>query len=211
MTATAEHSHRVVSDDAADVGELLTSRVAGSFTYHDLVTLSALEVRRLEVTEGGNLSMMSPSRVRHTRAIDDLRDWLREHGYDRERLEWDKVLITGERGGRVPDLIVVRDDVELGDDKIAFVPAETLVVLEVESPEPEDVDRDRVTKHRVYAHVGVPTYWRVEFDDAELPWLNVYFLDADGTAYGEAVTRRPLADVLRDKPAGFIRPDRWPG
>ena len=42
----------------------------------------------------------------------------------------------------------------------AFAPHEVLLVVEVVSP--GSTTMDRITKPRLYAHAGIPHYWRIE-------------------------------------------------
>ena len=73
------------------------------------------------------------------------------------------------------------------------------MVVEVECPGTELTDR--TLKPREYAAAGIATYWRIEFDPADEPWVHVSWLH-DG-AY---VERRcePLDEVLAGKPNDYI-------
>ncbi|TMA68682.1 MAG: Uma2 family endonuclease [Deltaproteobacteria bacterium] len=84
-------------------------------------------------------------------------------------------LAVGPRGGRKPDLSVfLPPALPAPSDTLVRVPAH--VVVEVTSPRPRDVRRDRVEKLADYARVGVRYYWLV---DRQLRSLEVYELGRD--------------------------------
>jgi len=84
-------------------------------------------------------------------------------------------LAVGPRRGRKPDLSVfLPPALPAPSDTLVRVPA--YVVVEVASPRPRDVRRDRVEKLADYARVGVRYYWLV---DPQLRSLEVYELGRD--------------------------------
>ena len=58
---------------------------------------------------------------------------------------------------RVPDVLVVRSD---QPERHWFAPSEVIVAVEIESPGSHL--EDRATKPALYAHYGIPHYWRIE-------------------------------------------------
>jgi Uma2 family endonuclease len=62
---------------------------------------------------------------------------------------------------RIPDCVIVRR-AAYGRDRNQYLPAETVLVVEVVSPGTESTDR--ILKPIEYAHAGVPHFWRVEID-----------------------------------------------
>lgn len=78
--------------------------------------------------------------------------------------------------GRKPDVSMFAPGTRLGArDKVQRIPP--LLVVEVLSPTPRDVRRDRLDKLREYARFGVRYYWLV---DTEMRLLEVFELGADG-------------------------------
>ncbi len=59
----------------------------------------------------------------------------------------------------VPDVMVVSAKAAAGWPT-SFAPHEVLLVVEVVSP--GSTTMDRITKPRLYAHAGIPHYWRIE-------------------------------------------------
>jgi len=85
-------------------------------------------------------------------------------------------IAVGPRRGRKPDLSVyLPGSVPALSDALVRVPPH--VVVEVASPRPRDVRRDRVDKLGDYAHAGVRYYWIV---DPQLRSLEVFELGRDG-------------------------------
>lgn len=67
---------------------------------------------------------------------------------------------------RIPDVLVLRSD---QPGRHWFSPSEVLVAVEIESPGSHL--GDRATKPALYAHYGIPHYWRIEL---EPPLVSVY-------------------------------------
>jgi Uma2 family endonuclease len=74
---------------------------------------------------------------------------------------------------RIPDVLVVRSDQPV---RHWFAPSEVLVAVEIESPGSHL--EDRATKPALYAHFGIPHYWRIEL---EPPLVSMY-----GSGHGNA-------------------------
>ena len=86
-----------------------------------------------------------------------------------------KVAVAPDRG-RKPDVAVYEADASLRRrDALSRTPP--ALVVEVLSPRPRDVRRDRLEKLREYARFGVRWYWLV---DPEARLLEVFELGADG-------------------------------
>jgi len=92
-------------------------------------------------------------------------------------------LAVGSRRGRKPDLSVfLPPALPAPSDTLVRVTAH--LVVEIASPRPRDVRRDRVEKLTDYARAGVRYYWIV---DPHLRSLEVYELGRDGR-YAVALT-----------------------
>ncbi len=63
-------------------------------------------------------------------------------------------------GWRIPDLLVRAVPSSTDRRDRVFPASEVALVVEVESP--TGLHRDRVVKHREYAEMGIPAYWRIE-------------------------------------------------
>jgi Uma2 family endonuclease len=84
---------------------------------------------------------------------------------------------------RIPDVLVIRSN---HPGKHWFTPAEVVVAIEIESPGSHL--EDRATKPALYAHYGIPHYWRIEI---EPPMVSTYELD--GNVYQMIGTTRRLS------------------
>jgi Uma2 family endonuclease len=81
--------------------------------------------------------------------------------------EWEAVYEVAFRvraDGRVPDLAVVRADVDVRPGHAAYAPTDFGLLVEIVSP--TSTGMDRVLKPAEYAAAGVPFYWRVETESA---------------------------------------------
>jgi Uma2 family endonuclease len=75
--------------------------------------------------------------------------------------------------GRIPDLAVVRVDVEATrSNRNPYAPSAFGLVGEVVSPRTRKIDR--FAKPGEYAEAGIPIYWRIELDPG--PRLHAYLL-----------------------------------
>jgi len=97
--------------------------------------------------------------------------WARRHGANVVGSE--AKIAVGARRGRKPD-IAMHLVQRLPAARDSLVRATPHLVVEVTSPRPRDVRRDRVDKHSDYAHARIPYYWIV---DPQLRTLEVFELD----------------------------------
>ena len=103
-----------------------------------------------------------------------LRRWVRSRGGQVASSE--AKIAVGPRRGRKPDLSVyVRGHVPRLDDRLIRIAPHA--VVEVASPRPRDVRRDRVDKTADYARAGIRYYWIV---DPRLRSLEVFELTDAG-------------------------------
>src|ERR1044072_1970404 len=68
-------------------------------------------------------------------------------------------LILSNISGVIPDLVFFRKDQRetiVKDDRLNGAPA---LVIEIVSPGPANIRRDRITKLQLYAAYGIPEYW----------------------------------------------------
>ena len=68
-------------------------------------------------------------------------------------------VILSDTSGVIPDLLVFLNeqrDTIIHNDRLKGPPA---LVIEILSPGPANTQRDRITKHQLYAKHGVPEYW----------------------------------------------------
>jgi Uma2 family endonuclease len=109
---------------------------------------------RYELHEG-NLVLMSPVTVWHSNTAWRLIGYFRAQG---RHCAGEVGIKSSHRDVRVPDVSVFHGPVD--DSKAMFPPSEFALVVEIVSPSSE-ID-DRVTKPWVYAHAGIPEFWRAE-------------------------------------------------
>jgi Uma2 family endonuclease len=113
--------------------------------------------------------------------IEVLRGWARRRG-GRVAASEAKIAV-GPRRGRKPDVSVyLRSRMPRPADTLITVAP--YVVVEVASPRPRDVRRDRIDKLRDYARAGIRYYWIV---DPQLRSVEIYELGRNGR-YGVALT-----------------------
>ena len=150
---------------------------------------------RYELHEG-NLVIMSPATAWHYRAGMRLVLY-----FDRKGLYagGEVGIKFGHRDVRTPDVTVFHGP--FNDSKAMFPPSDIAIAVEVVSPSSEI--EDRVTKPWVYAHAGIPEFWRVErITDSDDATIHRFVLDQ--TPDGEPVYRlagvTPLSEL--EKGAG---------
>ncbi|WP_030463186.1 Uma2 family endonuclease, partial [Kitasatospora sp. NRRL B-11411] len=90
------------------------------------------------------------------------------------------VLLDG-RGVVLPDLVVF-DGTGLQVGELLCTPVES-VVLAIEVVSPGSRVADRFTKPGLYAEKGVPSYWRVERGDDDVPVVHEFRLDREQGVY----------------------------
>ncbi|MEV6298197.1 Uma2 family endonuclease [Actinoplanes sp. NPDC051861] len=154
--------------------------------------------RHTELIDGALVFMMSPQRVWHARMVTALVNSLTDQApadieVDRE------ITIRLDRWNRPePDLLATKAPYD--PSRTFYTPEETLLVVEVVSP--ESAHRDRTVKLRKYAEAGIANYWRIEEEDGS-PVVHTYELDGPTKSYaptgihrGKLVTAVPFAIEL---------------
>lgn len=145
----------------------------------------------IELAEG-SLILMTPPKVNHNRVVSRLLAWFVRHGYDEDIVLASCGLVAG-RNGRIPDLIVLCDDV---DGELRDVEAgDVRLVVEVESESTRAADR--YIKPDEYAAADVSHYWRVTEGSPETASVNCYVL-RDGVY--ELYLHVSLTDLLSSTP-----------
>jgi Uma2 family endonuclease len=144
--------------------------------------------RHTELIDGALVFMLSPQRVWHARMITALVNALTDQapaGIEVDR----EITIRLDRWNRPePDLLATTAPYD--PSRTFYTPDETLLVVEVVSP--ESAHRDRNVKLRKYAEAGIPNYWRVEEEDGS-PVVHAYELDAPTRSYvATAIHRQKL-------------------
>lgn len=148
---------------------------------------------RYELHEG-NLVIMSPATQWHFRVI-----WRLVRYFDNTgRNAGGEVGIKfGRRDVRTPDVAVFHGPFD--QNTALFQPSEIAIAVEVVSPSSEI--EDRVTKPWVYAHAGIPEYWRVEriegTDDTTIHQFVLEQSPEDEPAYRQAGTTT-LSELEKD-------------
>lgn len=134
--------------------------------------------RHTELIDGALVFMMSPQRVWHARLITALVNSLTAQapaGIEIDR----EITIRLDRWNRPePDVLAVSAPYD--PSRTYYMPEETLLVVEVVSP--ESAHRDRTVKVRKYAEAGIANYWRVEEEDGS-PVVHAYELDGPTHSY----------------------------
>jgi Uma2 family endonuclease len=134
--------------------------------------------RHTELIDGALVFMTSPQRVWHARMITALVNSLTDQapaGIEVDR----EITIRLDKWNRPePDLLVTTAPYDPA--RTSYTPEETVLVVEVVSP--ESAHRDRNVKLRKYAEAGIAHYWRVEEEDGS-PVVHVYELDGPTRSY----------------------------
>jgi Uma2 family endonuclease len=86
----------------------------------------------------------------------------------------------GPRQRPEPDVMVVAVDADTGLDQTTYRPEDVVLVVEIVSP--DSVVRDRERKPQLYAHAGIPHFWRVENMDSRVV-VYAYELDPATKTY----------------------------
>lgn len=134
--------------------------------------------RHTELIDGALVLMLSPQRVWHARTVTALANRLTDQappGIEVDR----EITIRLDRWNRPePDLLAAAAPYD--PSRTFYTPEETLLVVEVVSP--ESAHRDRTVKLRKYAEAGVANYWRIEEEDGS-PVVHAYELDVPTRSY----------------------------
>ncbi|WP_345429205.1 Uma2 family endonuclease [Actinoallomurus vinaceus] len=156
------------------------------FTIHHLFQMPEDKVR-YEVLEGTLLVSPWPA-IRHQAVRDELRLRLKVSAPPKTKVFTDvTVRLKSDATAFVPDIVVIRPGVKLGDR--GFLEAEdVLAVVEVVSP--GSTGADRKFKPAIYAGAGIPYFWRVEpmrfrelLPGEQPPVVLVHELDEESGSY----------------------------
>jgi len=145
--------------------------------------------RHIELIDGALVLPRSPQRVWHTRLVTALVNALTEHAPPGIEVEREMTIRLDERNRPEPDLLATTAPYD--PDRTFYTPEETLLVVEVVSP--ESAHRDRTVKLRKYAEGGIANYWRIEEEDGS-PVVHAYELDEPTRSYVPTAIHR---DELR--------------
>ena len=180
-----------------------------SLTYEDLDRLRETRDERLELIEGELFVTPAPS-LGHQDVSANLHVWLRrdivEPGLGRVYYAPVDVRLA-ENTIVQPDLVVVLND-RLGILTRPRIEGAPSLVIEIVSP---STTYDRVTKRSVYARVGVPEYWLVDFE----AWTVTVFSDpSDGryqreTEYGDTAVSATIPGLTVDLADLFAKVPRF--
>ena len=134
--------------------------------------------RHTELIDGALVLRTSPQRVWHARMVTALVNALTEQapaGVEIDR----EITIRLDRWNRPePDLLATTAPYD--PSRTFYTPEETLLVVEVVSP--ESAHRDRNVKLRKYAEAGIANYWRIEDEDGS-PAVYTYEIDGPTRSY----------------------------
>ncbi|MFJ5923079.1 Uma2 family endonuclease [Kitasatospora sp. NPDC092948] len=111
----------------------------------------------------------------HDQVRDELRSALREARSEQYAVNAERCVLIDERTALLPD-VVVFDKVGLSMRELACTPIES-VALAVEVVSCGSRTADRFAKPGLYAEKGVPSYWRVERGDDDLPVVHEFRRD----------------------------------
>jgi len=146
--------------------------------YADDLDELAEAPRHTELIDGALVFMMSPQRVWHARMVTALVNSLTDQapaGVEVDR----EITIRLDRWNRPePDLLAAAAPYD--PSRTFYTPEETLLVVEVVSP--ESAHRDRTVKLRKYAEAGIANYWRIE-EEGGSPVVHTYELDGPTRLY----------------------------
>lgn len=149
----------------------------GPWTVDDLADLPE-GPWRYEIVDGSLLMSPAPA-PRHELVLARLWLALREQVPSPDRV-LGPAGVTFDSSYRVPDLVVVKEGVDLWEAKL-ISPADVELAIEIMSP--GSVTEDRITKPAQYAALGIGAFWRVETDDEFS--LTAYSLPSGGDVYAQ--------------------------
>ena len=134
--------------------------------------------RHTELIDGALVFNLSPQPVWRVRMITGLVNSLTDQapaGIEVDR----EITVRLDRWNRPePDLLA--STAPYDPSRTFYTPEETLLVVEVVSP--ESAHRDRTVKLRKYAEAGIANYWRIE-EEAGSPVIHAYELDGPTRSY----------------------------
>ncbi|SDL69402.1 Uma2 family endonuclease [Nonomuraea jiangxiensis] len=150
----------------------------GGFVAEDLDRIPDLPAHT-ELIDG-SLVFVSPQASFRMRVLSLLELEVRRAAPEHLRVRREMSLILDTSQRPEPDLMVVEAKATLPGDETFYRPADTLLVVEVVSPESKLRDRHR--KPALYAQAGIPHFWRIE-NDSDKPVAYVYALDPATRTY----------------------------
>lgn len=122
----------------------------------------------------GSLVFVSPQKMFHMCVINFFW-WELKRQAPEDLIALREMTITlDERQRPEPDVMVAAATAYTGIEQVTYRPADTVLVIEVVSP--DSVERDRKRKPQLYAEAGIPHFWRVENVDGRAV-VYVYELD----------------------------------
>jgi Uma2 family endonuclease len=132
-------------------------------TIHDLGAMPYRDGERYEIIEGELFVSCSPG-LTHQRVIANLITLFVIFLRDNRIAEWVPTpgLVFSENSAVIPDLVVF-----MGEKSDAIITGELLtgppdLVIEILSPGPANIRRDRMVKLQLYSKHAVPEYWIVD-------------------------------------------------
>jgi Uma2 family endonuclease len=128
----------------------------------------------------GNLVFVSPQKIFHFIVLNLLNRWLDDHVPSDLLVMREMTVTLGRRQRPEPDLAVVRKAAFIDMSQTNLQATDTVLVIEVVSPESEVRDRER--KPLLYAEAGIGHFWLVENENGR-PVVHVYELDSVTHSY----------------------------
>ena len=166
--------------------------------YADDLDELAEAPRHTELIDGALVFMMSPQRVWHARMVTALVNSLTHQAPPGVEVDREITIRLDKWNRPEPDLLAAAAPYD--PSRTFYTPEETLLVVEVVSP--ESAHRDRTVKLRKYAEAGIADYWRIEEEDGS-PVVHAYELDGPTRSYvptaihrNELRTTTPFAITL---------------
>ncbi|MFK0044939.1 Uma2 family endonuclease [Streptomyces sp. NPDC090741] len=162
------------------------------YVVEDLLALPGLP-RHTEPIDG-SLVFSAPQSVFHSTVTDLLGAELRRCRTSGFRVVREAAVVPDRRNGLVPDsgvvpdIGVVRASACTGRDQWSYPVADTVLVVEVVSPDSEA--RDIGTKPHRYAAAGIPSFWRVESRESGPPPVHLFRLDPVNRSYAHTGAQR---------------------
>ncbi|MEU4316359.1 Uma2 family endonuclease [Nocardia sp. NPDC024068] len=108
----------------------------------------------------GSLVFVSPQKMFHMMVINFLWMELKRQTPGQLIALREMTVTLSERQRPEPDVMIVAAAAYAGIEQTTYHPADTVLVIEVVSP--DSVERDRKRKPQLYAEAGIQHFWRVE-------------------------------------------------
>ena len=154
---------------------------------------------RYELSEEGVVTITPLRMRRHRQVALMITSWLVRY-LGPELIDPEGGLFAGSRATTIPDIMILKAPVP--GDSVWNEATAVRVVIEIESP--GTWGDDRVAKPREYARAGIPTYWRISFDDqpqedgTDRATVHIHHLGAHG--HYEETEAIDLAVMLAGEP-----------